>query len=253
MIGLSALRPVNWVRSLALAGLASMLMLAPAAAQQSVVNTAGDPGLERADDHATGALDAPLTIIEYASFACPHCANFQRDVWPMIERDFIETGEVRYIVRPMLTAPPQIAALGIVLGECAADDRYFTVTDLLFIEQENIFRTAQAGGDVAAIYYQIGAAVGLSQDDILACVADPQLNERVTYLAEQAQRDGVRSTPNFFIAGQQLTVEQQADGNYFAWGGETLLIDGERVTGRLNEDSFRRIILHFLGASDSGE
>lgn len=240
---------------LVVAGLAALAVTTASVAQDPTAdpaaNPAGDPAQERVDDHVTGAADAPVLMIEYASFACPHCAHFQRDVWPTIKTEFVDTGQVRYVIRPMLTNPAQIAALGIVMGECAAAERYFDVADLLFVEQENIFRTAQSGGDVAAVYFQIGAAVGLSQDRILTCVSDPQINERVTYYAEQAQHDGVRATPSFYIAGRLLTIAQYADGNYFAWGGETLLIDGQRVPGRLDGDSFRRIILHFLSASDS--
>ena len=69
----------------------------------------------RPTDRVLGAPDADLVIIEYASFACPHCASFQTDIWPMVRSEFVDTGLVRYSVRPMLTSPPQIAGAGVIL------------------------------------------------------------------------------------------------------------------------------------------
>jgi len=201
---------------------------------------------ERPGDHAIGAEDAPLLMVEYASYSCPHCAHFQTDVWPMIRSEFVETGEVRYIFRPMLTAPPQVAALGMVLAECAGEDRYFSAADLLFSEQSTIFETAQAQGDVAAVYYRIAAAVGLSEEALDGCLADPAMSEMVNAAAAQANEDGISGTPSFVISGKVLNLDMTADGAIFNWGGVPLVINGDRVPGQLDGDTFRRIILHFL-------
>ncbi|WP_417492557.1 thioredoxin domain-containing protein [Maricaulis sp.] len=201
---------------------------------------------ERPGDHATGSEDAPLLMVEYASFACPHCAHFQTDVWPVIRSEFVETGEVRYIFRPMLTAPPQLAAIGIVLAECADESRYFSAADLLFAEQSTIFEAAQAQGDVAAIYYRIAAAVGLSEAALDACLADPAMSEMVNAGALQANEDGIAGTPSFVIGGKILNLGTSAEGAIFNWGGVPLVINGDRVPGQLDGDTFRRIILHFL-------
>jgi protein-disulfide isomerase len=208
---------------------------------------------ERPDDHAIGSTDAPLTIVEYASFACPHCAHYQIDAWPTVNAEFVETGLVRYIYRPMLTSPPQIAAIGMVLAECAADEEYFDAVDLLFTEQSNIFQTAQDGGDVIAIYDRIAAAVGVSPEQLSACFGDPAMNEMVNADAQQASADGISGTPTFIIGGKVLSTEPTVDGLIFTWGGAPLLIDGQRVPGQLDGDSFRRIILHFLEMSESGQ
>ncbi|WP_417493364.1 thioredoxin domain-containing protein [Maricaulis sp.] len=201
---------------------------------------------ERPGDHAIGSVDAPLLMVEYASYACPHCAHFQTDAWPTIRSEFVETGEVRYIFRPMLTAPPQLAAIGIVLAECADEDRYFSAADLLFAEQSTIFETAQAQGDVAAVYHRIAAAVGLSEEALDACLADPAMSELVNNGARQAYEDGIAGTPSFVIGGKILNLETTAQGAFFNWGGVPLLINGDRVPGQLDGDTFRRIILHFL-------
>lgn len=211
------------------------------------------PHLERAGDHAIGEADAPLLMIEYASFACPHCAQFHSDAWPTVLNEFVETGQVRFVLRPMLTQPPTIAGIGIILAACVAEDRYFDAADLLFHEQANIFRTAQSGGDVLGVYNRIGAAFGLSPEDLMTCFNDPAMNERVNLAAAQAYADGVQGTPSFFIRGRLLTIahDHGAASNVFYWGDAPLLINGERVTGALDGDSFRRIILHFLNSPDS--
>ena len=197
-----------------------------------------------------GAEDAPVLMIEYASFACPHCAHFQEDVWPVIRDEFVETGQVRYVLRPMLTAPPQLAAAGVILAECAAEDRYFDAADLLFAEQAAIFQAAQSGGDVLGVYNRVAAAVGVSPEQLMACFNDPATNAAVNNAARQAQADGVQSTPSFFISGKHLTIAAADGGTWYMWGGDPLIINGERVPGQIDEDSFRRIILHFLDAAE---
>lgn len=201
---------------------------------------------ERAGDHATGSADAELVVVEYASFACPHCAHFQTEAWPVIRDEFVETGRVRYIFRPMLTSPPQIAAIGMVLADCADESRYFSATDLLFSEQSTIFETAQAQGDVSAVYDRIAAAVGLSPEALNACFGDPAMSEMVNAAAVQANEDGIAGTPSFIIDGKILALSMTPQGAIYNWGGEPLLINGDTVPGQLDGDTLRRIVLHFL-------
>ena len=207
---------------------------------------------ERPGDNAIGAIDAGLVIVEYASYACPHCAHFQTDAWPTIRSEFVETGQVRYVFRPMLTSPPQIAAIGIVLAACAEDDRFFSATDLLFAEQSTIFETAQAQGNVGAVYERIGAAVGLSPEALSACYADPAMTELVNALAVQANQDGIAGTPSFIIGGKVMSLAMTPEGAIFNWGEAPLLINGDRVPAQLDGDTFRRIILHFLDDAAEG-
>ena len=237
------------LRPLASLALAIGILAGTAAPGQSQIPAQA----ERPDDHAIGSTDAPLTMVEYASFACPHCAHYQTDAWPTVKAEFIETGQLRYIYRPMLTSPPQIAAIGMVLAECAAEEEYFNAVDLLFTEQRNIFETAQAGGDIVVIYDRIAQAVGVSHDELIACFGDPVMNEMVNADAQQANADGISGTPTFIIGGKILSTSSTPDGVIFTWGDAPLLIDGQSVPGQLDGDSFRRIILHFLELSESGQ
>jgi protein-disulfide isomerase len=200
----------------------------------------------RPDDHVTGSVSAPLVMVEYASFACPHCAHFQTEAWPTIREEFVDTGLVRYVFRPMMTAPPQIAGIGIILAECVADDRYFQAVDLLFAEQATIFEAARAHQPVGAVYGDIAAAFSVSPTEFDTCLRDPASTALVNAAGHQAETDGIHGTPSFIIGGKVLTVTTMPDGNFFTWGGAPLLINGDRVPGQLDGDSFRRIILHFL-------
>ena len=206
----------------------------------------------RPGDHVAGSDEASLVMVEYASFSCPHCAHFQTEVWPVIRDEFVETGLVRYVFRPMLTSPPQIAAIGMVLADCAAEDRYFSAVDLLFSEQSTIFQAAQTQGDVGAVYDRIAAAVGVSAEALQACFADPAMTEAVNAAALQANTDGIAGTPSFIVGGKVLATTMAPEGSIFTWGGAPLLINGDRVEGQLDGDSFRRIILHFLERADQG-
>jgi protein-disulfide isomerase len=223
------------------ASMAAAQMSTPNSNQMSS-NAPIEAQFERPDDHVIGAIDAPLLMVEYGSYACGHCARFESEVWPMIKTEFIDTGAVRFIFRPMLTPPAQIAGAGIIASECAAEDQYFTVSEALFAGQRRILSTMQAQGDVLAVYNDIVAPAGLTPEALLACLQDPAMNQQAGERAQQAIDDGVSGTPSFIIRGKILTLNR--DG-YFHWGEDVLLIDGEPMPQSLDQDSFRRIIEHF--------
>ncbi|MAC38369.1 MAG: hypothetical protein CMH93_02390 [Oceanicaulis sp.] len=226
-------------------GLALLLLAVPAALGQH-------PGqAETADDHALGDPDAPLLIVEYASFACPHCAHFQEAVWPMVKEEFVDTGRVRWVFRPMLTNPVQLAAASTILAECAPEDRFFDAVDLLFAEQDNLFETARAGGDVLGVYNRIAGAVGLTPEALMGCLQDPAMNEALNASARQSVEYEIPGTPAFLVGGDVLIGTNRGEGPLFYYGDEPLILNGERAPGQMDEDSFRRIILHFLNESDS--
>jgi protein-disulfide isomerase len=227
------------------AGLALLLSAVPAALAQHPAQA------ERPGDHAIGDPDAPLTIVEYASFACPHCAHFQEAVWPTVKADFIDTGRVRWVFRPILTNPVQLAAASTILAECAADDRFFEAADLLFERQHDIFETARAGGDVLGAYNDIAGEVGLTPEDFSACLQDPAMNQALNDMAQQAAEYEIPGTPSFVVGDDVLIATTRAQGAYFYYGDEPLEINGERVAGQMDGDSFSRIVLHFLNESDS--
>lgn len=165
---------------------------AKALAQQAPA--AADPRLQ---EMALGKADAPITIVEYASLTCPHCAAFHADVLPMVKKDYIDTGKVRFIFRDFPL--DQLALAGAGLARCAGPERYFSFLDVLFAQQ----RAWATAPDPRAALNQIGRLGGLSAEQIDACfkdqaVADHILNSRL----EGNQKFNVNSTPTIIINGK---------------------------------------------------
>ena len=97
-------------------------------------DAAPETPVETLPDIALGAEDAPLTIIEYASFTCGHCANFHSDVFPQLKADYIDSGQVRFVQRDIYF--DQVGLWAGILARCGGDDKYYAVSDMLFDEQK---------------------------------------------------------------------------------------------------------------------
>lgn len=128
-------------RALALTSIATAALLVACGGGGSS-SSGGGTQFERAGDRAIGSANAPVTLIEYASTSCPHCADFHDEVYPTIESRYVETGQVRFVFREMLTGQPQLAQAGFMLARCAPEDRYFDVIGLLMDQQQAIFQAA---------------------------------------------------------------------------------------------------------------
>ena len=155
-------------------------------------------------DMALGPANAPVTITEYASMTCPHCAAFNDAVFPKIKVAYIDTGKIRYVFREF---PLDIkAAAGSMLSRCIANGdsaKYFAVTDLLFRQQSDwvVKNTTEA-------LSRIGKQAGLSQQQVEACLKDQSLLDKIVadqkYASEVLKVD---STPTFFINGEKIKGE----------------------------------------------
>jgi protein-disulfide isomerase len=162
-----------------------------------------------ADDMSLGDPNAKVTVVEYASLACGHCAEWNKTVFPEFKAKYIDTGKVRYVFREFITQPPQLAVAGTLMARCAGKDKYFTVIDAVFHGQEEIFRT----GDIRGVLLPIAQSAGLSEEAFMACVSDEKaikaLNDKVQKYATEAKIEG---TPTFFFNddkyGNGLTMAQ---------------------------------------------
>lgn len=175
------------------------LLLAAGTLALGVPALAAAPALP--EDMAMGAATAPVTVVEYASASCPHCARFNNAIFPVFKKKYVDTGQVRYVFREFLTPPTQVAAAAFMVARCAGQARYFTVLDVFFHGQEKMYQT----GDVKSALNAAGAAGGLSPDQVKACVADVDaldaVNERA---AKYSTEDSIDSTPTFVINGKKL-------------------------------------------------
>ncbi len=176
----------------------------------------GSAGAETIDNSATGAFaemtrgsaDATVTVIEYASVTCPHCATFHEQVYPAIKENYIDTGKVRFVFREFPTAPANLSIAGSMLARCAADeggiDAYFLLLDTLFKTQGD---PRQRTGWIfsenpRSELIKIAAQAGMSEDDLDACINRQEL---LTFLNENVDagrnKYDIRSTPSFVVNG----------------------------------------------------
>lgn len=156
-------------------------------------------------DMALGPANATVTITEYASMTCPHCAAFTEKVFPKIKSEYIDSGKIRFVFREFpLDAK---AAAGSMLARCIAKDdagKYFAVVDMLFRQQE-----AWVMKDTVATLTRIGKQAGLSQQQVEDCLKDQALLDKIS--ADQKYANEVlkvNSTPTFFINGEAVKGEQ---------------------------------------------
>ena len=160
-------------------------------------------GATGANEMSMGDPKAKVSMIEYASASCPHCARFNNNVFPEFKKKYVDTGKVHYTFREFLTPPVQVAAAGFLLARCAGKDKYFPVLDAIFRSQDEMF----AGGDtsnVRPVMLRIARSVGMSEDQFTACITDEKalkaLNDRVQTAMD---KDGIDSTPTFVINGKK--------------------------------------------------
>lgn len=156
-----------------------------------------------AEDMTKGADNAPITLVEYASVTCTHCATFHTTVLPQIEEKYIKTGKVKYVYKEFLTGPADVSAAGVLIARCAGKDKYFDVIDQVMRSQGEMFADGTTT-NARPVLQRIATAAGLSQEEFEVCVKDKKGLERLKsnwdrYVSE----DGVQGTPSFFINGKR--------------------------------------------------
>src|SRR6202171_2878329 len=192
--------------ALSLTGLAALAGFSPlrlfrSAMAQSASDVAKPVSLP---DMALGPANATVTITEYASMTCPHCAAFNENVFPKIKSEYIDSGKVRYVFREF---PLDIkAAAGSMLARCIAKDdsgKYFAVIDMLFKQQNDWVLK-----NTTETLTRIGKQAGLSQQAVEDCLKDQALLDKIA--ADQKYANEVLkvdSTPTFFVNGERIKGE----------------------------------------------
>ena len=147
-------------------------------------------------DHVLGDPKAQVTMIEYASLTCPHCAHFSTQILPEVKKKWIDTGKVKLIYRDFPL--DQVAAKAAQIAECAGKERYFGVIDLIFANQQS---WATASDPIAALAKPLRIA-GLGESEIKACLANEAMSNAVIADYKSGETLGVNSTPTLIINGQ---------------------------------------------------
>ena len=157
------------------------------------------------DDMVLGSRSARVTLIEYASAACPHCAHFHETVFPQLKANYIDTGKVLFIFRETLTSPAVVALAGFQVARCNGADanQYFARIGEIFADQRQMFATGTMQG-VLDTLDMVGAHYGLSADQVMQCIQDPAGQERVQRFDQGSTQFNVTGTPTFILNGQKL-------------------------------------------------
>lgn len=167
-------------------------------------STSGDTGTPALQEIVRGDADAPITIVEYASWTCPACLDFDQRVMPMLKSEYIETGKAKLVFREFPTPPATIAVAGFAIARCAGPDQYYDVLDELFEKQPGILSLVRSGGQVKEALLLIGRNHGITtEEDFDACVENPEIRRAIAASIEAADAQGVTGTPTIFINGER--------------------------------------------------
>jgi len=184
----------------------SWALLEPAAAQKRAAARAEIPIEELMQpgplpELVLGKEDAPVTVVEYASMTCGHCANFHNKVFPTLKERYIDTGKVRFVMREFPLDKLAIAAS--MLARCAGGDKTVPLISALFAKQEE---WAFVRGNPVPELFKIAKQAGFTQESFDKCLTDQKLMDDIVKIRSRAADEfGVGSTPTFFINGKRMT------------------------------------------------
>ena len=189
------------LRLFAASALLAVSAMIPAHGQNAKVPETELMAPEALPDIPLGKADAPVTMVEYASMTCTHCAHFHETVYPTLLKDYIDTGKVRFILREFPLDP--LATAGFMLARCA-DDKRNAVIDLLFDKQQSWAFTDKPLEGLENVLKQ----TGLGHDKFEACLKDQKLYDQVNEVRDRGDKAfGVTATPTFYVNGTKVTGE----------------------------------------------
>ena len=177
-----------------IAGLAALAFAAAAHAEPL-------PTEQALRDRIMGSPEAPITIIEYASLTCPHCADFHAETLPQIKKEWIDTGRAKLVYRDFPTSPVALAVYAAMVARCAPEDRYFSFLEVFFKQQRNW----TSSPDPMKALAQLARLGGMSQADFDACTQNQELFQGIRERALDGQMEfEIESTPSFVVNGRVI-------------------------------------------------
>ena len=183
----------------------STLLPGPANAQ----TTAADVDTSGIEDMVLGNPDAKVEIIEYASYTCPHCANFHNGAFKQLKADYIDTGKIKFVYREVYFDRPGLWAS--MIARCGGAERFFGISDLLYKGQASWARAGEPAAIVEELR-KIGRLAGLDNETLDACLQDAEKAQTlVAWWQQNGERDGINSTPSFMINGTKHSNMPYAD------------------------------------------
>ena len=189
-----------------------------------MASTALTPALARAESHLPAVEDmmmgtpaAAVTVIEYASYTCPHCASFHRNVWPSLKENYIDTGKINFIYREVYF--DRYGLWAGMMARCGGGEKYFGITDMLYKQQRDWIDRENPEATVNNLK-TIGKIAGIDEADLDACFQDGAKAEAlVAEFKKNAEADAVDSTPTLIVNGTKYSN--------MAYGDLAAIIDAE--------------------------
>ncbi len=157
-------------------------------------------------EHVMGDPKAPVTIVEYASLTCSHCAPYHGEVFPIIKEKYIDTGKVRYIFREFpLDA---VSAAAFMLVRCSPEENFFDMTSSMFSQQRSWAFT----DDPYSSLIKLAKQFGFNKGTFDACISNQKILDDITAIRERGHKEfGVSGTPTFFIEGERHVGAMSAE------------------------------------------
>ena len=156
-------------------------------------------------DRVLGKATAPVTVIEYVSLTCPHCANFHKTLFPRMKKEFIDTGKVRYIVREFPIGHMSGAAA--IVNRCAPEDKYFFLLNQ-FLTRQPEWVSQEVRPDAL---YSVAKSSGMTRETFDKCLSNQTIIDGLTEVKQRGRQFGVIGTPTFFINGRKAQGEVTFD------------------------------------------
>ena len=179
----------------------------PAEAQTSAATSTEEAQQFDIIEMVQGNPDAPVEVIEYASYTCPHCAAFHSNQYQQLKENYIDTDQIRFVYREVYFDQPGLWAS--MIARCGGELRFFGLSNL-FYEQQQSWARAGDGAAIAEQLRNIGRVAGLTDEELDACMSDgDKAQELMSWYQTNAEADEVTSTPSFIING-----EKYANMNY---------------------------------------
>ena len=189
--------------------LATTALAGPFGLTSALAQEAGSVDTSRVVEMSLGNPDADVTVIEYASFTCPHCRNFHEGPFKDLKADYIDTGKIHFIYREVYF--DRFGLWAGMLARCGGEERYFGLVDLLYQTQ----RDWTAGGDPAVVadnLRRLGRTAGFTDEEVNACLQDGDMAQAmVAVYQENASADNISSTPSFVINGRTYSNMNYGD------------------------------------------
>lgn len=148
-------------------------------------------------ERALGSANAPITVIEYASLTCPHCAHFQKEVFPRVKKELIDTGKIRFIVREFPIGHTSGAAA--IINRCAPQDKYFSLFNAFLLRQPE-WVSQEVRPDAI---YSVAKSSGMSRETFDKCLTNQTIIDGLTEVKQRGRKFGVVGTPTFFANGRK--------------------------------------------------